>query len=161
MALYLEVSESTFVHWVGERIDDILYPLHIENLWSVEDLRELNLYKPETADAVPEGKVVTGTSVQRIDGEVKYVYTLEDYVVPVPSVVTRRQAKLALHGAGLLSLVEPALQALSEPQKTAAIIEWEDATELHRDHGLINSLAVSLGLTSEQIDNLFIQAAQI
>lgn len=158
--LYKE-NEGIFEPWNGERIDEILYPLNIEQLWSTEELEALNLYVPQNADEVPEGKIVMSTSVQRVDGTVKFVHVLEDYVVPVPSVVTRRQAKLALHGAGLLSLIEPSLQALFEPEKTAAIIEWENATEFHRDHGLLVALASILGLTNEQVDDLFIQASQL
>lgn len=160
MTLYLE-TENGFNPWHGERINDVLYPLNIEQLWPEGELEALNLYTPQSADEVPEGKVVTSQSVQRIDGVVKYVYTLEDYVEPVPYIVTRRQAKLALHDAGLLPSVEPALQALSEPQKTTAIIEWEDAIEFQRDHTLITALASSLGLTEEQVDNLFIQASKL
>jgi len=83
---------------------------------------------------------------------------------PVPIVidsVTMRQARLALLGAGLLAQVEAAFDALPEPNKSAAKIEWEFATALNRDHPLVASLAVALGLTDEQIDALFLQASAL
>ena len=43
----------------------------------------------------------------------------------VPAAVTMRQARLALLGANLLSSVDTAIDALPEPTKSAARIEWE------------------------------------
>jgi hypothetical protein len=79
----------------------------------------------------------------------------------VPDTVTMRQARLALLGAGLLSQVDTALNALPSPQKEAALIEWEYALDVRRDHRLILSLKSALGLTDEDLDNLFITAATL
>lgn len=79
----------------------------------------------------------------------------------VPQAVTMRQARLALLGAGLLSSVEGAIDALAEPTKTAARIEWEYSQEVHRNKQLVLVLAPLLGLTEQQLDNLFIAAAEL
>lgn len=79
--------------------------------------------------------------------------------VRVPSSVTMRQARLALHGAGLLSSVQGAIDSLVEPAKTAALIEWEYSNEVQRRNGVVSALAPALGLTEAQIDALFIAAA--
>ena len=79
----------------------------------------------------------------------------------VPSSVTMRQARLALLGAGKLAAVQTAIDALSEPTKTAAMIEWEYSNEVQRHNGLVASLGPALNLTSEQIDTLFIEAAKL
>jgi hypothetical protein len=76
---------------------------------------------------------------------------------PVPRRVTRRQARLALLNAGLLDAVEAAI-AKAPP---AVRITYEDATEWWRDDPLIASFSVSLGLTTEQVDNLFLEASQL
>lgn len=81
--------------------------------------------------------------------------------VVVPSSVTMRQARLALLGAGKLAAVQSAIDALSEPTKTAAQIEWEYSNEVQRHNGLVASLGPALNLTSEQIDTLFIEAAKL
>lgn len=78
-----------------------------------------------------------------------------------PTTVSMRQARLALLGAGLLPQVEAAFDQMDEPDKSAATIEWEYATELRRDHPLVASLAAALGLTEQQVDDLFIAASQI
>lgn len=75
--------------------------------------------------------------------------------VPVPEAVTARQARLALLGAGKLDMVDVALAQLPGSQGRAARIEWEYATDIRRDSPMIAALAPALGLTSEQIDDLF------
>lgn len=77
------------------------------------------------------------------------------------SPVTSRQARLALFGAGMLAQAEQALQALPSPEKEAALIEWEYAAEVQRSHPLITAMAEALGLSDEQIDDLFRSAAAI
>jgi hypothetical protein len=79
----------------------------------------------------------------------------------VPQSVTMRQARLALLGAGMLPTVEAALDALSEPQRTAARIEWDYSNEVQRTHPFVQMLGGALGMTSEQLDDLFIQAGQL
>lgn len=80
-------------------------------------------------------------------------------VVPVPAAVTMRQARLALLYAGLLDDVETAINAMSEPAKTAARIEWDYSSELQRAHPLVTQLGGTLGLTTEQLDSMFVTAA--
>ncbi|MEN9384613.1 MAG: hypothetical protein RL323_1756 [Pseudomonadota bacterium] len=81
--------------------------------------------------------------------------------VEVPQSVTMRQARLALLGAGMLDDVNAAIAALPEPDKSAALIEWEYASEVQRSTGLVANLGAALGLTEPQLDDLFIQAAQL
>ena len=83
-----------------------------------------------------------------------------DPAVPngVPASVTARQARLALLGAGLLDDVEA---MLADPAHRATRIEWEYATQVERVSPLVDSIGGALGLTSEQIDALFRQAAAL
>lgn len=75
----------------------------------------------------------------------------------VPEAVSRFQARAALLQAGLLEQAEIAV-AEAGP---LAVLAWQDAQEFRRNSPTINALAPALGLTSEQIDALFIAAAQI
>ena len=79
----------------------------------------------------------------------------------VPAAVTMRQARLALLGAGLLPSIDSSIDSLPSPQKEAARIEWEYSQEVQRHNGFVSVLAPMLGLTSAQIDALFIGAAQL
>jgi len=111
----------------------------------------------------------TGFWVEAPSGEVFGGFTYQDGVftppapqpTPIPAQVTKRQAKLALLGAGLLDAVEAHIAALEGPEGRAAQIEWAEATMFRRDHPLVVSFGPSLGLTPEQIDNLFLAAAAL
>ncbi len=75
---------------------------------------------------------------------------------PVPEEVTDLQARLALSAAGLLASVDSAVAGSSE-----AVRVWYDrALTWRRDSEHIAALAPALGLTSEQIDLLFRDAAR-
>lgn len=87
--------------------------------------------------------------------------TFHTPVLPVPEEITMRQARLVLLGAGLLSLVDAALNSLPSPHKEAAHIEWEYASGVRRDSPLIAQLGPALGLTAEQVDDLFRQGATL
>lgn len=80
---------------------------------------------------------------------------------PIPQSVTMRQARLALLGAGLLPLVDAAIAAMTEPDRTAAQITWEFAATVDRGFGMVPQLAAALGMTETQIDDLFIAAAAL
>ena len=75
-----------------------------------------------------------------------------------PKIVTMRQARLALHAAGLLAAVAPAIVDLPEPDRTAAEIEWEYAQEVRREIPLTAMLGAALGLDDAALDALFVQA---
>jgi hypothetical protein len=80
----------------------------------------------------------------------------------VPNVVTRRQARQALLLAGKLGDVQPAIDAIPDPiQRGMVQIEWDDSQEFHRNRPTLISLATAIGVTSEQLDALFIQAAAL
>lgn len=72
----------------------------------------------------------------------------------VPEAVTMRQARLALLRAGMLSQVDAMVAAADVVTR----ITWEFSSEVQRTNPLVLSLASSLGLTDEQLDNLFILA---
>lgn len=77
---------------------------------------------------------------------------------PAPFEVTMRQARRALHAAGLYTSVDAAIAALPEPQRTAAAIDWEFSNTVQRSNPTFSSLATALGLSSAQLDALFVAA---
>jgi hypothetical protein len=74
----------------------------------------------------------------------------------IPS-VTPRQARLALKAAGLLDKVTAAVAAADQ----ATQITWEFASQIDRNSPVSATLGAQLGLTSAQIDALFIQASTL
>jgi len=103
------------------------------------------------------------TAAQR--AAVLAVYEAHDPEAPaVPRVVTRRQARQALVLAGIsFASVQAAIDAIEDPTQRALMqIEWDDSQEFHRDRPQLISLAKgALGMTDEQLDQLFISAAQL
>lgn len=80
----------------------------------------------------------------------------------IPQVVTMRQARLALLSAGLLDQVDAALAAIPDATDLrAAQIEWEYSNAVERGSQWVNNLAGALGLTQQQLDDLFAQAATL
>lgn len=77
----------------------------------------------------------------------------------VPAVVTRFQARAALHLAGLL----PQIEALMADPGTdpLARLAWTDAQEFRRTSPTVQAMASALGLSNEQLDQLFTTAAGI
>lgn len=83
-------------------------------------------------------------------------------VASVPASVTRRQAKQALLLNGLLGNVQPAIDAIPDAMQRAMIqIEWDDSQVFERGRPALIALGSALGLSSAQLDALFIQAAQL
>lgn len=76
---------------------------------------------------------------------------------PVPKIITIRQARRALYEAGLLDTVDAYVEGLSVP----AQIDWSSSNEIERDHPLIEEARIALGMTNQEIDDLFILAASL
>ena len=76
--------------------------------------------------------------------------------------ITMRQCRLQLLATGKLGLVQPAIELLPEPIRSAAVIEWEYGAVVWRNSPLIAQLAsVSGWSTPEEIDAQFIAASQL
>jgi hypothetical protein len=76
---------------------------------------------------------------------------------PVPTVVSRLQAKAALFHAGLLSQVEAAISEADPIVQMA----WADAIEFRRHSPVILAMADELNLSEAQVDDLFRSASLI
>lgn len=115
----------------------------------------LHQIEPEFSYFLPIG------SVPISEEEAQVILAANQPPAPVPQIVTMRQARLALLGAGLLSAVDAAIDALPEPQKSAARIEWDYSSEVHRSRAFVQQLGAALGLDDQQLDALFTQAATL
>ena len=91
----------------------------------------------------------------------EYVEIIKPEEVPVdenvvPIKITRLQAKLQLLENGLLDEVEEMVK-----QDRRVELYWTDAQSIERNHPILNQMVMALGLTSEQLDNLFIEASKL
>lgn len=83
----------------------------------------------------------------------------DESVLPVPEVVSKFQAKVALDNAGLLDTVEAIMAAPETPKVNK--LAWTETQEFKRNSGLVTTMAGVLGLSSTQVDDLFRLAATI
>ena len=121
------------------------------------------------ADGLPGGWVRADAPPALDDGQCAVfagdgwvIYDAEPSVVePIPTEVTMRQARLALHAAGKLTAVNAAIAALPDPPKTAALIEWEYSSTVRRESQFVAMLGPALGLDSAALDALFIAASKL
>ncbi len=77
----------------------------------------------------------------------------------VPQAITRLQAKIALSQAELLEHIQWMMAEL--PSTDIQRLAWENATMFERDSAMVNGMAAAIGITQEQLDDLFIAAAAI
>ncbi len=75
--------------------------------------------------------------------------------------LSAKQIRLGLLSLGKLDGVDAAIDAMSEPDRSQAKIQWEYATEFHRLHPLIVNIMPLLGLTDDQVDTAWMQFAQV
>jgi hypothetical protein len=127
---------------------------------TVEELLEYGVLPIRVAE-VPDGMVVVSRRLVRDGGEAVEIVELAPAPVAdtVPTSVTPRQLRLALLAAGKLGEVTAFVGSGAAPE--AAVISWEYATEFLRSDPMLGQFAAMLGLTDEDVDALFIAAAQI
>lgn len=120
-------------------------------------------YSPDTQKLVTTPVYIDGASAytvraQALSAEELDVIQEERRIAAVPVSVTPRQIRQALSRAGLRTAVESAIAAAGD-QDTKDW--WEFATEFERTHPMVIGMAVALGQTPLQLDDLFTLAATL
>jgi hypothetical protein len=142
-------------------------------------IRELNLYSaPPTNKFGPdkETRIIPIIVLEQpeFNSETEYV-TYDQKVVyldrveqtwkieqnPIPSEVPLWAFRSILTIMGIAPQVDALINSLPEPQKTVASVQWQYGNFIERNHPLIDSLGTNLGLTKEQIDNVFVEASKL
>lgn len=98
--------------------------------------------------------------------EAVWAYRLSIYARPpkssVPESVTPSQIRVALIMSGIpLESVESAMEQLPDPQKSIAQTKWEYSTVVLRKDPLVDEIAPIIGLTSQQVDEIFVLASSL
>jgi hypothetical protein len=79
-------------------------------------------------------------------------------LIPVPQSITAFQAKAALVNAGLYAQVNTYMTTTAPALDQLA---WAEAPSFQRTDTILNAMAAAIGLTSSQLDGLFIAGANI
>jgi hypothetical protein len=79
----------------------------------------------------------------------------------VPREIANWRARAVLELSGLLPSVEAALATMDGPEAIVVRHAWQSGAPLARKGPTVSALAPALGLTEEQVDSMFIQAASL
>lgn len=102
-----------------------------------------------------EAWLAEGNSLAEFDGYPE----IPPQEIEVPGRVSRMQAEMQLHRAGLLGQVDMIMQdPATDPE---IVIAWQAATEVRRNSPTVAQVASRLGLTDAELDDLFIDAVKI
>lgn len=80
---------------------------------------------------------------------------------PIPTEIPLWAFRSILTLQGYASQVDSLILALPEPQKTIANVQWQYGNFIERNHPLIDALGAELGLTKEDINNIFKEASKL
>lgn len=75
--------------------------------------------------------------------------------------ITARQFRHWLLNAGVLAQIQTILDAMPEPRRTSALIDWEYGTEFARTHPLVIQIGEALGMTEADLDLAWDHAASL
>jgi hypothetical protein len=79
----------------------------------------------------------------------------------VPREIPNWRCKAVLLQMGLLHTVEAIFATLPEPDQTIALLAWRGDGKVARQGRTVLGLASALGLTAEQVDDMFLEAEGI
>lgn len=120
-------------------------------------------FNPETQELVESGWTVTQDSAfqswQVLDKPVPDSTVVTVFPNYVPDEVPLWAFRAILTVSGLSAQVDALIDALPEPQKTIANTQWQYGNFIVRTHPLIQACGAQLGMTREQIDDVFRQAS--
>lgn len=109
-------------------------------------------------DCEPMGRQVHAALMAGAAGDIK-AYDTTTAPRFVPSAITRRQALLALLAVGMLDDLEAAIAGIASPvDKRKAQIEY-DTAEWSRQNTWLKAITSEIGMTSSDLDELFINAS--
>lgn len=120
----------------------------------IENGRVVNVVlatQPLSEDYIASDTAQIGDSY--IDG----VFTPPQPIVQVPQEVSPAQFRRALNSLNLRTIVESTVSQADQDTKDM----WEYSTSFHRDNSLLNSMAVLMNITSQQLDDVFILAGSL
>lgn len=139
--------------------------------YSTKDKSRIDLFATcEEYGEIPMTLILTDTEDLHTFFDGKTEYPLEEYckkqkiqeyiepeiIITIPIKITRLQAKLQLLEIGLLDEVE---DLVAQDRKVQ--LYWKEADNFYRTDSILLSMATAIGLTDEQLDELFIEASKL
>jgi len=161
--LYVKVTDGVAVRYTLTELRAANPNISFPVTPSEATLAEYGVY-PCVDDPAPTADVVARGGFYQVGSVWHYGWTSRSYTDAErrsAMVITPRQARLALSSVGKLSAIADAIAVTPEPNKSMIAIEWEYATTIERTSPWIEAMRPALGLTEEDLDNLFVLAADL
>ena len=128
----------------------------------LSDIGYERVYPALTTPIATGSEVLVSKPPEKVDGVWREVFAVEMAPVLVPQQITRAQGKAALIMQGLWGAVLDYVGAIQDPtQRALAEVALHDTLTWERSSPFLNAAVAGLGMTDEQLDALFIQAAGI
>lgn len=109
------------------------------------------------------GRELYNNAIDGVYGEIApYVEPELPSFLLVPKSISLRQAREILIIRGLFEQVQSYIESIEDPTQKAIILNyWEYSTVFERRNPTVLQMAEMLGLSSEQLDELFIEASKL
>jgi len=92
----------------------------------------------------------------------KLELSVEELKARIPQTVSQRQLRTQLVLSGFnLTDIDIVINSLPEPDRSIALIAWDYAVTFERESPLLVLLALMLGLTETDLENIFINASHL
>ena len=85
-------------------------------------------------------------------------WVINQIVIPVPQIIPNWSLRAQLQIIGLFDNVQTMIDNLTGTEKIVAVQQWEYGNQVERNHPLVIQIGTELGLTSQQIDQIFTDA---
>lgn len=145
----------------------IQHPAGSLSAMTPEERDRLCIQQFTEASAPPSGKeIATRSLVLGEGGAISVAVTYQNLPpLPVPEKISRAQARIILSRKPSQYTGMTMLQAVDDYVTNHGDVEtkiwWTDGSEFHRDNDLLLQVAALLPLTSDQLDDLFREGADI
>ena len=156
------INETTRIVYSIQSIRQANPNISIPDGAGLRDIGYERVYPALTTPITTGSEVLVSKPPEKVDGVWREVFAVEMAPVLVPQQITRAQGKAALIMQGLWGAVLDYVAAIQDPiQRALAEVALNDTLTWERSSPFLNAAAAGLGMTDEQLDELFIQAGGV
>jgi len=88
-------------------------------------------------------------------------WVINQIIVTIPGLIPNWALRAQLQIMGLFDSVQTMIDNLTGTEKIVAVQQWEYGNQVERYHPFVIQIGTELGLTSEQLDQIFIDANKL
>lgn len=154
------LTPITNLYWVHKGVQ---YPPNIFQNFAEDELEAVGVFTVVyESEPVLEGKQISHYEYSWRDGKAHGTAVFVDVPKVVPQTISRAQGKAALLSFGYLDDVESYIETMPEGKdKRLALLAFNETNEWQRESPFLQQMASVVGLTQDELDDLFTFAATI